>query len=155
MNKLLKVVSIEDAKDSKGIAYKKVGFEPLVKSDGMEVLTNDSTRYRNLWAERELADKSIIKADPLFAKVKIGSLVAGEIRTLATTPYMLEERTVHTYTGVIFSNENAETVANRNLRANNAKVIKIDADGTIVSDKEEDTPELNTSGIGTGPKKQD
>ncbi len=143
----LRVVSIEDAQDKTGVAYKKVGFEAITKDGNIEVLTNDGVRYRNLWAERKL-ENGTIKADPLFSKVKVGAVVAGHVETLPTTPYELNERMVSTHTGVFFSNENAITVANRNLRSNNANVIDLST-GEIygATAAQDNTPELNTSKI--------
>lgn len=147
--KLLKVVSIEEAQDRTGLTYKKVGFEPFNENGNKEILTNDAVRYRNLWPERRLEDGNVIKADPLFAKVKIGSLVAGHIETLPTTPYTVGENQVSTYTGVFFSNENVVTVANRNLSNYDANVVDITTGEVLgaVRNQEGATPTLSTSSM--------
>lgn len=152
--KVLRVATITDGTDSSvnAVAYKSVGFLPILKDEnGVALACNMQPRVRNLWAERPLADGSVIKEDPLFSQVKAGTLVAGEIITLPTTPYMLGEgakaKTVHQWTGVIFTGENAVTIANRSLRANNATVIEIDADGVVINEEEVETPNLNTSGV--------
>ena len=108
---LLRVVSIDNAKEAKdGRVYKKIGFEEHTENG---ILSEEPIRYRNVWNEDPSG-----KPGKLFHQAKVGSLVKGSIHTMETEPYTLpdSDRVLTTYTCVVFSHENPETVAKNNSR---------------------------------------
>jgi hypothetical protein len=130
---LIQVVSVSEVKTAKnGAIYKEVAFKELNKSmkiggKDVEILSNNNIRKRNIWGEGHTEDGVLIKADALFATIAPGALVEGSFHTFATTPYTISDREVTQYSCVVFSNENAVSYANRNLRKKNANVVNTEA----------------------------
>ena len=60
----------------------------------------------------------------------IGSYVDGEIKTVPTTEYKLDGRSITTYSGVVFEGENYLTLFNKNLERNGAVVVGEDGELT-------------------------
>jgi hypothetical protein len=93
----------------------------------VEILSNNNNRTRNVWGEGHTEDGVLIKADALFSTITPGALVEGSFHTFTTTPYTINDREVTQYSCVVFSNEDAVSYANRNLKSNNATVINTEA----------------------------
>ncbi len=124
---MLKVINIQRKVNKNGVEYAVVRFNQITQFGDKTVLSNRSTT-RNLQDESILPDGSIIKADPLFTAIKtgeqvVGTFVDGEIKTVNTTEYILNDRSIKSYTGVVFGGENYLTLFNRHLRKMGAIVV--------------------------------
>ncbi len=133
MQTFLKVLSVDNRKDVNDRPYQLVQFEQFktVTIAGVDkiVKSNMPSRARVLWGPDPAGQ---IKEDGLFGNLNVGDIVDGHIQTFNTTPYTVGERSnLTTYTCVVFEGENGVSVANRNLRSNNAAVV--DEHGQITS----------------------
>lgn len=118
----LLVTGIENLETDKGRKFQKVTFQLLKFRDNKQIKTTQ-LRSRNLWEATELEDGRIIKADPLFNQLFVGDEVDGTISTFNTTPYKIGNNQVNQWSGVVFEGENPITLANAQLRNNNAVVV--------------------------------
>lgn len=118
----LSVTAIENLQASNGRKFQKVTFQ-LLKFRGDKQVKTTQVRSRNLWDTTELEDGRVIKADPLFNQLFVGDEVDGTIETFNTTPYKIDGRQVNQWSGVVFQGENPITVANAQLKNNNAVVV--------------------------------
>jgi hypothetical protein len=116
------VNAIENCEASNGRKFQKVTFQ-LLKFRGDKQIKTTQIRSRNLWDTVELEDGRVIKADAHFNNLFVGDEVDGTIETFNTTPYKIDGRQVNQWSGVIFEGENPITVANTQLRNNNAVVV--------------------------------
>lgn len=132
--KLLKVQQISDLKtDKRGRKFYTLKFTTTTILHGLTIFSNQSPKTRNIWGEFTDESGNTFKADSLFNDIVSGNLVAGalvegSIYNFQTTPYELDNRTVNSYSTVIFDNENPHNVANRELRDAFASTI----DGDVV-----------------------
>lgn len=131
MENLMKVVSVSETKTaSNGRSYKTVQFVSLPKmitvgGRTVEVKSNQKAATRNLWADfKDEVTNVVQKGDSLFNDIAVGDIVEGKIVTVSTTDYAIGERTVNSWTGVIFSNEDQTKYINSQLKANNASVVE-------------------------------
>lgn len=122
INVSLLVNAIENLEASNGRKFQKVTFQ-LLKFRGDKQIKTTQVRSRNLWDTTELEDGRVIKADALFNQLFIGDEVDGTIETFNTTPYKIGNNQVNQWSGVVFEGENPITVANAQLRNNNAVVV--------------------------------
>lgn len=114
--------------------YRQVWFRPLTMlPNGVKVFSNQSEKSRTLFGAHD-----DFKADPLFTSIqagelKEGALVEGTIVKFNTTEYKPEgfNQPVTSYTAVVFSNEDAVKVANRQLKQSFACVV--DASGSLTN----------------------
>lgn len=132
--KMLKVTNIQRKQDKNGVDYAVVTFNQVKEFAGKAVLSNKSTS-RNVRDQSSLPSGAVVKADPLFTAIKageltIGSYVDGEIKTVPTTEYKLDGRSITTYSGVVFEGENYLTLFNKNLERNGAVVVGEDGELT-------------------------
>ena len=145
MYKFLKVVEIGDLKESKtnkGQQYRTLKLRPItVLPNGSQVFNNEPERSRTIFGEFE-----DFKADPLFTRIQAGELkrggdVEGEVRHFQTTEYKPEgfERSITSYTCVVFSNEDPVKYANRQLKNNYACVIDMET-GALTAEKQLEKP---------------
>ena len=118
----LLVTAIENMTASNDRKFQKVTFQ-LLKFRGDKQIKTTQVRSRNLWDTTELADGRVIKADPLFSQLFVGDEVDGTIEIFNTTPYKIDGRQVNQWSGVVFAGENPVTVANSQLRNNQAVVV--------------------------------
>ena len=114
---MLKVTSINNRTDKNGRAFQVVNFTEVTFMGEREVFTGAS-RTRNLWSAVEGN-----RGDFLYGNLEVGSYVEGAIHSFETTPYEIDGREVNKTTVVVFSSENSVTVANNQLRNNNASVL--------------------------------
>ena len=136
---ILKVTNVSEGQSEKhGFKFKTVSFsEEMILSNGVRIKSNN-TGIRNLFPDREMEIDGVVtkfKGDALFNDIKQGDLVSGKIVRLNTSSYTIGERTVNSWKGVVFSEEDAVKYANSQLKANNAVVIT--ADGTQVNTEAE------------------
>lgn len=130
---LIQVVSVSEIKTAKNNRpYKVVVFKELdktIKLNGREVTvkSNNNNRTRNIWGEGHTEDGVLIKADALFSNIAVNDIVEGSFHTFQTTPYAIGDKQVTQYSCVVFSNEDAVTYANRNLKQNDATVLNSEA----------------------------
>jgi hypothetical protein len=134
---LIQVVAVSEMKTAKNsrqyqvVQFKELDKQTVINGRTVNVKSNSSIRTRNIWGTGVTTDGVEIKADVLFNDLKAGDVVEGSFHTLSTTDYTIGEgesaRTVNTYSCVVFSNENAITYANRQLKQNNATVINAEA----------------------------
>lgn len=134
LRKMLKVTNIQRKSDKNGVDYAVVTFNQVKEFAGKAVLSNKSTS-RNVRDQSSLPSGAVVKADPLFTAIKageltIGSYVDGEIKTVPTTEYKLDGRSITTYSGVVFEGENYLTLFNKNLERNGAVVVGEDGELT-------------------------
>jgi hypothetical protein len=139
---LIQVVSVSETKTAKNNRpYKVVVFKELdrtIKLNGRDVTvkSNNNNRTRNIWGEGHTEDGVLIKADALFSNIAVNDIVEGSFHTFQTTPYIIGDREVTQYSCVVFSNEDATTYANRNLKQNNATVANTEAISLAPADAE-------------------
>lgn len=132
--KLLKVQQISDIKtDKRGRKFYTLRFTTTTILHGLTIFSNQAPKTRNIWGEFTDESGNVFKPDSLFNDIVSGNLVAGalvegSIHNFQTTPYELDNRTVNSYSTVIFDNENPHNVANRELKDSFASTI----DGDVV-----------------------
>ena len=122
INVSLLVNAIENLEASNGRKFQKVTFQ-LLKFRGDKQIKTTQVRSRNLWDTVEIQDGRVIKADPLFNQLFVGDEVDGTISTFNTTSYKIDGRQVNQWSGVVFEGENPVTIANSQLKNNNAVVV--------------------------------
>lgn len=135
METYLKITEIGGVKQTKdGGDYRVVKFRPYnVLPNGTQIYTNERDRVRCLFdAHKDFP------ADPLYrdiqnGEIKLGAVVYGTIVKFNTTEYCPEgfAKPVNVFTAVVFSNEDATKVANRQLKQNYA--CTVDAFGTLTA----------------------
>lgn len=136
MENLLKVTQVSEVKTaSNGREYKTVRFVSLPKMIMMggrqvEIKSNQKEASRNLWADLENPDGTVNKGDSLYRDIAVNDIVEGNIVSVNTSDYTIGERTVNSWTGVVFSNEDTIKYANSQLKSNNAQVV-VAADTTL------------------------
>ena len=123
--KFLTVKSIVNAQDTASVDCKKVTLQSVTTVGNRDII--GKTKVENIYGERSIVDKKTgevlqFKAHPMWES-SVGDYFEGQIATLDTTPYMIEGRSVNKITVVSLAGENPVDIANRNLKANNAKVI--------------------------------
>lgn len=127
MYNFLKVVEISDVQVGKsGNKFLKVWFRPVAMlPNGTEIFNNQQAKMRNLFAAHD-----DFKADPLYddivsGKIAKGTLVEGKIVRFDTKEYQPEDfdRTISSYTCVVFANEDGVAYANRQLKNNFTCVV--------------------------------
>jgi len=129
----IQVLSVSEVKTAKnGRLFQTVIFKELAKQINLggrmvDVKSNNSTRTRNIWGAGVTPDGVEIKAEALFQNLKAGDVVEGGFHTVATTDYLIGDRTVNTYSCVVFSNENVNSYANRQLKQSEATVVNTEA----------------------------
>lgn len=134
---LIQVVSVSEMKTAKNsrqyqvVQFKELNKETIIGGKTVSIKSNSNVRTRNIWGPGVTTDGVEIKQDVLFNDLKAGDVVEGAFHTLSTTDYTIgmgeSARTVNTYSCVVFSNENAITYANRQLKQNEATVINTEA----------------------------
>lgn len=139
MYRFLTVSKIGDLKVStkNGGEYRQVWFRPLTMlPNGVKVFSNQAEKSRTLFGAHD-----DFKADPLFTAIQAGEIkegvaVEGTIVKFNTTEYKPDGFTtpVNVYTAVVFSNEDAVKVANRQLKQSYACVI---GDGGVLTAEEQ------------------
>ena len=136
MENLVRVTQVSEVKTATNDRnYKTVRFVSLPKmitigGKQVEVKSNQKEASRNIWADLENPDGTINKGDSLYNNIAVGDIVEGNIVSVNTSPYTIGERTVSSWTGVVFSNEDTIKYANSQLKSNNAEVV-IAADTTL------------------------
>lgn len=120
------VTDIQVKNDKNGNQYKVVSFSEV---SNVTVFGKETTVFTGLQGKRvmrpatTLPDGNVIAADKFYDTVKKGEPVMGSIMKFNTTDYEINGRTVNQYSCVVFNGENAVSVANRNLKSNNACVV--------------------------------
>jgi hypothetical protein len=141
---LIRVTHVSEVKTASNERnYKTVRFVSLPKTitvggKTVEVKSNQKEASRNIWADMENPDGTINKGDSLYRDIAVGDVIEGKITSVNTSDYTIGERTVNSWTGVIFSNEDEVKYINSQLKSNNANVV-VAADTTI-SRAEASTP---------------
>lgn len=143
---LIQVMAVSEMKTAKNnrqyqvVQFKELDKQTVIGGKTVNVKSNSSIRTRNIWGEGVTPDGVVIKADVLFNDLKAGDVVEGAFHTLSTTDYTIgtgeSARTVNTYSCVVFSNENAITYANRQLKQNDATVINAEAANLVPQEAE-------------------
>jgi hypothetical protein len=121
---MLKISVIGNPTPTKnGGHYRSVWFRQYDMLETGALIPSNLEKMRNVFSK---SDDS--KGDPLYdmiqdGSVKQGGFFSGDIMKFNTTPYELNGREVQVTTLVIFSNEDAYTVADRSLKDNYASVV--------------------------------
>jgi hypothetical protein len=137
MENIVKVTLVSEVKIATNERkYKTVRFVSMPKmitigNKQVEVKSNQKEASRNIWADLENPDGTINKGDSLYNTIAVNDYVEGTIVSVNTSPYSIGERTVNSWTGVVFSNEDTIKYVNSQLKSNNAEVV-VAADTTLV-----------------------
>ncbi len=134
----LVVDAIENLLADNGRKFQKITFSEQKMLPGNRIMKTRNTRTRNVW---DVSTDGKVKADSYYNALRVGDIVEGSVVRFDTTPYTVGERTVETWSGVIFSDENPVTYANSQLKTNNASVIDADGNVTGTSRFVDSTPE--------------
>ena len=118
----LKVREIVNSEATNGRKFQKVTFELVKFFNGIQIKTQQ-VRTRNLWSTGHTTSGEEVKADAHYNNLYLNDMVDGDIVTLNTTPYKIGDRVVNQWSGVVFTGENPITIANNQLKNNNAVVV--------------------------------
>jgi hypothetical protein len=127
---VLQINSVDDVQEaSNGRKFRKVSFKAITYFGGMKITKNQKAIPRIMWDSfKDETSGKTFQADQLFLDLQsgeqgLGGAVEGQVVTFNTTPYQIGENQVHTYSCVVFSNENGYKVANNQLKQQKACVV--------------------------------
>jgi hypothetical protein len=120
---------IETAKNNR--KFIKISGKPITYIGDRAVVSNQQPITRLIWDAFENATGNKFKGDSLFQDiltkmVNVGDLVKGTVVTLNTTPFQINSNTVERISVMVFDNEDATIIANRQLKNSKASVVSHD-----------------------------